>query len=185
MTKFLALVEILSPIEGGGQQPPQVNWPTFPSNPIAGGGGGGQQPPYPSQGPGFPSHPAAPGGGGGSPSHPIAIPLPPPGINIPVFPGQLPMPGGGNEKPDQSLPTDQPGVSNPISGGFILVFHPQYGWILVAQGGGMSEGPGSEKPNQDLPGQQPGISNELPDDQPKPEQGLPPHAQPKPAPKKS
>jgi hypothetical protein len=74
---------------------------------------------------------------------------------------------------DNTLPGGQPGVSNPISGGFILVFHPSYGWVLVsASGSGSGSGGGSGgKPDNTLPGEQP-----------KPDQGLPstpPSAQPK------
>jgi len=147
--------------------PPGVNWPTFPSNPIAPGGS-----------PGAPTHPIAPGGGGGSPSHPIAVP--PPSVWVPVFPTNPIAPGGGNEKPDQSLPGSQPGVGTLPSGSFILVWSPQYGWILVAQGGQppVSQGPGGEIDNS-LPGAQPKPDQGLPGSQPKPDQSLPPHAQPK------
>jgi hypothetical protein len=74
-------------------------------------------------------------------------------VNIPVFPGQLPSGGGG-------------GAAG--GSGFILAWHPDYGWILVKPDGG-------GKPDQGLPGGG-GSGGE------KPDQGLPqpPTAQPKP-----
>lgn len=169
------------PDQGLPGLPPGINYPTFPSHPIAPGGGGGSpshpiapggQPPgfYP---PFFPTHPIAPGGGGGSPSHPIA-------------------PGGGGNYPDQGLPSGgSPGIDNslPIGlppDGFILVYSPAYGWLFIPAGGprpdqslpGRQPGSGG-KPDQSLPGSQPGVDNTLPPDQPRPDQGLPPHAQPK------
>lgn len=174
---FLALITPIGGIPDQGLPqpqppigaPPGVNWPTFPSNPIAPGGLPGApshpiyNPPYPSTGPGFPTHPIAPGGPIGS--------VPPPQINIPVFPGQLPSPGGpgqgggGGEAPDQSLPPPQPGIGTLPSGSFILVWSPQYGWILVAQGGQppINQGPSGEKPDQSLPGAQPGPDQSLPE----------------------
>lgn len=169
MQPFLALI---TPIGGGT---PDQGLPApgggVPSHPI-------YNPPYPSTGPGFPSYPIAPGGpplgiwGPGSPiiGNPIAPggpigTVPPPQINIPVFPGQLPMPGGpgggGGEAPDQSLPGAQPGVSPLPSGSFILVWSPIYGWILVAQGG-TSGSSGGARPDQSLPGSQPEAGQGLP-----------------------
>lgn len=158
MQPYLALI---TPISGGqpdqglpGLPPIASQGPGFPTNPIAPGG----RPPIASTGPGFPTNPIAPGGPIGS--------VPPPTVWVPVFPTNPIAPGGGGERPDQSLPGDQPGVMNPIAGAFILVWSPQYGWILVAQGGGISQGPGGQVDNT-LPGAQPGIDNKP--IQPKPE----------------
>ena len=183
---FLAYV---IPVSGGGQpdqglpgQPPGVNIPGFPTHPIAPGGGGSPPGIWPS--PGHPSHPIAPGGGGNRPDQglPPGTIIPPPQVGIPVFPGQLPVPGGEGGKPDQGLPGGQPGVSNPIAGAFILVYHPSHGYVLVKQGGGSSSGSGGGgSPDQGLPGEQPYPDQGLPGSQPQPDQGLPkpPSPQPK------
>jgi hypothetical protein len=193
---FLAMIIPVSsgaPDQGLPGVPPGVNVPGFPTHPIAPGGGGGVGI-WPS--PGYPSHPIAPGGqppgiwpqppvgiwprppggggGGGAPDNslPPGAVIPPPQVGIPVFPTNPIAPGGSPGAPDNTLPGGQPGVSNPISGGFILVFHPSYGWVLVsASGSGSGGGSGGGKPDQGLPGEQP-----------KPDQGLPstpPSAQPK------
>jgi hypothetical protein len=99
MTKFLALIEVLSQTDGGA-----------PTHPIAPGG------PPPVVGwtpPGYqPSHPIAPGGPppvagwtppGYQPSHPIAPGGLPPGIW-----------GGAPPYPDIGFPGAQPGPSHPI-----------------------------------------------------------------------
>ncbi len=186
MTQFLALITVIGgQIDNslpGGQ--PGVNPPLFPSNPIAPGGttppwgpGMTPRPPTAGQGPGFPTNPIAPGGPGGSGGGGM---VPPPVAGIPIFPGQLPggRPGG---EVDNTLPGGLPGMSNPISGGFVLMYHPQYGWVLVS-GSGSASGGGSGGPGVDntLPGAQPGVDNELPGDQPKPDNTLPkPRPQPK------
>jgi hypothetical protein len=186
---FLAYVIPVSggqPDQGLPGQPPGI-WPGpgFPTHPIAPGG------PPPGIWPGQPGHrpdqglPQPPGiwpnppGGGNRPDQglPPGTVIPPPQVGIPIFPGQLPSFGGEGGKPDQSLPGGQPGVSNPIAGGFILVYHPSYGYVLVKQGG--SSGGGS--PDQSLPGSQPGPDQGLPSQPPKPDQGLPP-GQPTPTP---
>ena len=140
----------IAPGGGGGYPshpifiPPGINYPTFPTNPIAPGGQppgywGGVAPPLvdntlPGQPPIvwkpiFPANPIAPGG---NPNPPV--------IWYPTFPSQLPMPGGGGGEVDNTLPGDQPGVSNPISGGFILIYHPVYGYSWVSGSGSGSSG---------------------------------------------
>jgi hypothetical protein len=80
-----------------------------------------------------------------------------------VFPTNPIAPGGSGGRPDNTLPGGQPGVSNPIAGGFVLVYHPSYGWVLVSQGGGASSGSGGGgSVDNTLPGEQPGVDNSLP-----------------------
>jgi collagen type IV alpha len=145
---FLALI---TPIGGGGEgghpehpifypppgSPPGI-WPSpgWPSHPIAPGG----PPPGIWPSPGWPAHPIAPGGGGGGvPTPPIFYP---PGVNIPTFPSHPIAPGGGGGSgggdsggtPGWTPPGYQP--TPPMSGGFILVYHPYYGWVYLSPGGG-------------------------------------------------
>ena len=136
---------------------PGYGIPTFgphPSHPIA-----GVPPMYPS------GQPVPPGWGGGQPVFPSqGLPVypstgpiipPPPGIWGPpdMPPGVWPTPptggGGGGEGGE---------ITNPIGGGFVLVWHPKYGFKWFPVGG--------------LPPLEPG-SGEHPD------QGLPPTAEPK------
>jgi hypothetical protein len=86
--------------------------------------------------------------------------LPPIGVQPPVFPTPPMAPGGseGGVKPGHP--------SNPISGGFILAWSPVYGWIYIPSGGGSAGKP-------DVP------DNSLPTPPVKPDNSLPPSAQPK------
>jgi hypothetical protein len=103
---------------------------------------------------------------------------------LPVPPSVWPGPG----RPDQGLPGQppgiwggapgQPGVSHPITpAGYVWVWSPDYGWIMLPIGGVGSP----PHPDQGLPGAQPHPDQGLPSDQPKPDQSLPeepPHATP-------
>lgn len=87
------------PPVGPGGPPPQVNWPTFPTNPIA-------RPPWgwgsnPPGGPGTP--PLGIWGGSGVGDY-VDAGLPGP------QPGQPPRPWGPVFYPDQGLPGNQPGI---------------------------------------------------------------------------
>lgn len=127
---FLALI---TPIGGGGgAAPPGVNWPTFPSNPIAeppwgwgrpppGGGapGGGGQPSHPIWGPpGFnpPGAGMPPGIWGGRPPNYVDIggpgPQPPGTPPLTIWGG-----GGVGNYPDAGFPGPQPGRPPQIWGG--------------------------------------------------------------------
>ena len=154
---------------------PKLYLPPHPWLPgmIAGGGpvdpGFGVRPPVdpgygrPAWGVGHPSHPIAgvppmypsgqpvpPGWGGGQPPHPW---LPgaigggnyPSGQPIPPFP--IVPPGGGGEGSDGDV-----AISNPIAGGHVVMWHPNYGFVLVPAGGlPPLSSSGVTKPDQGLP----------------------------------
>jgi hypothetical protein len=203
-----ALIVPLGDLGGGGGSPPVFpTHPIAPGGSPPGiWGGSGQPMPTPPIAPGgpppgvWPSPPVGvwpnPPGGGGHPGHPIA-PGSPPGFwggsgqpmpMPPIYPGGSPgaptppiyyPPGVWPQPPGQGMPPTimppialppmvwpvPPGeggeggegdVSQPIGGGFVLFWHPVYGWKLVPVGG--------------LPPHfQPG----------RPDQGLPPTAEPK------
>jgi hypothetical protein len=109
------------------------------------------------------------------------------------------LPGGGYPSqglpvyPDLGLPSGQGGLASslPTDEAWILAFHPAHGykWISASSiAGGPRPGqglPGGRpgRPDQGLPGEQPEVDQDLPGSgtgsAPKPDQGLPPHAQPK------
>jgi hypothetical protein len=120
-----------APPSGGGA-------PVYPSHPIA------MPPVYPSQG--FPVYPIQ---GPVVPMPPVVGVWPPPGVPThPIAPG-----GGEGGETDPSV-----GISNPIAGGYVLIWHPLHGFKLVPAGG--------------LPPLQAGQV-------PRPGQPLPPTAEPK------
>jgi hypothetical protein len=125
MTKFLALIEVLNQVGGGGE----------PTHPIAPGG----PPPGIWPDPGKPTHPIAPGGPPPQPGHPIVIPPDSIAPGVPSHPIYIPSPPVQPEHPIV-IPPDSvaPGVpSHPI------VIPPEI-W-----------GPTDPRPDQGLPGPQP------------------------------
>jgi hypothetical protein len=169
------------PIAPGG--PPLGTWggagQPFPTPPIAPGGpppGVWPSPPVgvwpnPPGGP-HPSHPIAPGtppgiwGGSGQPmpTPPIYMPpgvwpqppgqgggMPPtvmPPIALPPMVWPIPPGEGGGEGGEGD-------VSQPIGGGFVLFWHPVYGWKLVPVGGLPPALKPGAKPDQGLPPTEP------------------------------
>ena len=134
------------------------------------------------------------GGQGGQVDPGYGQPAPPPGaVTLPVFPfdptidNSLPtQPGhpsqglpGGAGRPDQGLPSHGH-ADNSLPGPgkrYVVKWLACHGLILVPD----NSLPGqSGRPDQSLPGSQPGLDNTLPGGPPvRPDQGLPPHAQPK------
>jgi hypothetical protein len=169
---------VIIPLESGGPEHPIA--PEPPGYPDQGlpppGVGIWPRPPYPGQGlppsfPGRPGHglplpglPVDPGWGVGLPSHPGHLPSIPPG-----FPGHLPsIPGA----PDQGLP---PGVQPPIwlpgDGEGEEVQPPGTVWPPIS---------GVPKPeNGFILAYIPGLGYKYIKVSLKPDQGLPPEAQPK------
>ena len=154
-----------APPSGGGA-------PVYPSHPIAlpPGVWPSPIPPVdpgygrPSWGAGHPSHPIAgvppmypsgqpvpPGWGGGQPPHPW---LPgmigggnyPSGQPVPPFPIVPPPGGGGGGGSDGDV-----AISNPIGGGHVVMWHPAYGFVLVPAGGLPPLTGSGTKPDQGLP----------------------------------
>lgn len=179
MTKFLALVEVLSNVGGGG----------YPDQGLPGGGGSPDQGLPGAGGSPDQSLPWAPGRpdqglpGGGWQGRPDQG-LPggrPPHIGIPIFPE---YPSGGTKpvEPDEGSPEHQPsqgGAAGAVkpTGLVVIVYHPSYGWIAVAAGkpGGGSGG----SIDNELPGSQPGVDNELPGSPDSPTTKPTPKPQPK------
>jgi hypothetical protein len=179
VTGYLSIIEAGRPDQG---LPGQPNYPSqgpgFPTNPIAPGGMPNYpsnelpgQPNYPSQGPGFPTNPIAPGGGGNYPSNelpPITGVWPPLSPSHPI----VPVP----PQIDNSLPPG--GVFPPLppsaEGKYLVVVvipGVGYRYVVIDTNAEISLpiAPGGEYPShQPVPG-----------NPPRPDQGLPPTAQPK------